>query len=47
MFATKLEFLVRYVGEREQLREIEIKNWTEIAKTENKIKNQSEVIRES
>ena len=46
-FAQPNGMILRYVGEREQLREIETKNWTEIAKTENKIKNQAEVIGES
>lgn len=38
-FAQPNETILRYMGEREQLREIEMKKGAEIAKTENKIKN--------
>lgn len=38
-FAQPNVTILRYVGEGEQLREIEMKKGAEIAKTENKIKN--------
>lgn len=46
-FAQPNATILRYVGEREGLREIEMKNGTKIAKTENKIKNQAKVIGEN
>ena len=45
-FAQPNVTILRYEGEKERLREIEMKKGTEIVKTENKIKNQAEVVGE-